>query len=385
VRTVFQIVFYSTFAGCFVSYFFYPAVLWVLSRLVPFRYVKKEIEPFISIIIPAYNESRDIGAKIENTLALDYPPAKREILVGTDGASDETARIVGKYAGKGVRLFEFAANRGKTAVQNDLVGESSSDILIFTDAASFLPAGAVRKLVRSFADNRVGCVAGKMRYLQTGRNLTTDSQGLYWRYEVRLRELESKLGRLIGVDGPLYAVRRENYVSLGAQIISDLITPLLVIEQGKRVVLEQEALVDENPTIKAGHEFETRRRIALRGLVGLSAFKGLLNPLKTPLLALQLFFHKILRWFVGLLVLINLVSCVALSSQWFFQAMLVLYFLLFCGAALGYLAEHLGFAFRLFSVPYYFVLVNMAATAAVFDFMRKKQIVSWKPIRTGTR
>ena len=259
-------------------------------------------------------------------------------------------------------------NRGKTAVQNDLVMHSRGEILVFTDAASFLPAIALRKLVRRFADDRVGCVAGKLRYVQTDRNLTTHSQGLYWRYEVKLRELESQLGHLIGVDGPLYGVRRANYVPLSPQIISDLMTPLLVLKQGKRVVLEPEALVDEDPTINTGHEFKTRRRIALRGLVGLSGFKGLLNVFKTPLLTLQLVFHKLLRWLIGLLVLINLCSCVALSSHWFFKAMLVLYFLLFSAAAFGYIAERFGFALKLFSVPYYFVLVNTAATSVSLIF-----------------
>lgn len=382
---LFLILFLSTAFLCGACYVLYPVTIWIIGKLYPFKTRAAEIRPTVSIIISAYNEAQNIEKKIKNTLELDYPKEKIDIFIGSDGSQDDTAKIGKKYEKLGVKFFDFKINRGKTAVQNDLVKQSRGEILIFSDAASFLAPDAVKKLIRSFADDRVGCVAGKLRYVQTGRNMTTHSQGLYWRYEVKLRELESRLGRLIGVDGPLYAVRREYYVPLGPQIISDLMTPLLVLEQGKRVVLEHEALVDEDPTINTGHEFKTRRRIALRGLVGLRAFKGLLNLFKMPLLTLQLFFHKILRWLVGLLVLVNLFSCVALSTHWFFKAMLVLYVLLFLAAAAGYLAERLGFAVKFFSIPYYFVLVNMAATAGVFDFLRKKQVVSWQPIRTSTK
>jgi cellulose synthase/poly-beta-1,6-N-acetylglucosamine synthase-like glycosyltransferase len=370
---------------CIASYILYPFIIGIIGYIRPFKVKGSEIEPFVSIIIPAYNESKYIEEKIHNTLALDYPKDKLDILVGSDGSQDETSHIVKRYEANGIKLFDFKMNRGKTAVQNDLVKHSSGEILVFTDAASFLPPNALRKLVRSFADERIGCVAGKLRYVNTGRNMTTHSQGLYWRYEVKLRELESRLGRLIGVDGPLYAVRRENYIPLGPQIISDLMTPLLVLEHGKRVVLEPEALVDEDPTINTGHEFKTRRRIALRGLVGLNTHKSLLNGFKSPLLTLQLLFHKVLRWLIGLLILLNLVSCVALSGFWFFKTMLVLYSLLFSAAVLGYISERLGFAFKFFSVPYYFVLVNSAATIGVVDFMRKKQVVSWQPIRNSGR
>ena len=287
-ETLFLALFLLTAFLCSASYILYPLIIRIIGYIWPFEVQASEIEPFVSIIIPAYNESKNIENKIKNTLTLDYPKDKIEIFVGSDGSQDETPNIVERYAPRGVKLYDFKMNRGKTAVQNDLVKHSKGEILVLTDAASFLPADALRKLVRRFADDRVGCVAGKLRYVQTDRNLTTHSQGLYWRYEVKLRELESQLGHLIGVDGPLYGVRRENYVPLSPQIISDLMTPLLVLKQGKRVVLEPEALVDEDPTINTGHEFTTRRRIALRGLVGLSTFKGLLNVFKTPLLTLQL-------------------------------------------------------------------------------------------------
>ena len=192
------------------------------------------------------------------------------------------------------------------------------DILVFTDAASFLRKDSLRNLVKPFSDNRVGAVAGCMAFVDEAHNLTTQSQGLYWKYEMKLRELESAVGRLVGVDGPLYAVRHESYVPLESHIISDLMTPLLVLKQGKRVVLEKDAVVFEAPTTKSVQELKTRRRITLRGLIGLFSEAKLLSPLHFPLLSQQVFFHKLLRWFVGPLVLLNLTICLALSGIPFF-------------------------------------------------------------------
>jgi biofilm PGA synthesis N-glycosyltransferase PgaC len=379
--TFFLIVYFLTLFLCLSSYAFYPMAIWGVGRMFSFRPRQGGIIPCVSIIIPAHNEAKSIEHKIENVLGLEYPKNKVEVLVGSDGSSDGTSTLVRKYAGRGVRLVNFETNRGKTAVQNDLVRESKGEVLIFTDAASFFRPDAIHKIVRKFADDRVGCVAGRMRFVETSPNLTTQSQGLYWNYELKIRELESNLGSLIGVDGPLYAVRRECYVPLGDNVISDFLTPLLVLEQGRRVVLEPEALVDEFPTVNAGQEFTTRRRITLRGLVGLCAYTKLLNPLRHPSLAFQLFFHKVLRWFVGPLAIFNILACYTLSSHWFFKFILLGYLLFFLAAVVGWLTEPLGIKAKVLIVPYYFCLVNLAATMGIIDFLRKRQAITWEPVR----
>jgi cellulose synthase/poly-beta-1,6-N-acetylglucosamine synthase-like glycosyltransferase len=363
------------------TYVFYPIVLRSIGRVVPFRPYLQNIMPHVSVIIPAYNEAKSIERKIENTLALHYPKDKIEILVGSDGSTDGTPLLAARFAHRGVKTVSYPRNRGKTAVQNDLVEESKGEILIFTDAASFVESRALSRITRYFADDRVGCVAGRMRYVDVRSNINTQSQGLYWRYESAIRDMESRLGRLIGVDGPLYAVRRECYVSLAENVISDFITPLLVLAQGKRVVWEPEALVDEDPTRKASEEFNTRRRIALRGLVGLLMNSRLLNVLKYPGLASQIIFHKLLRWFVGIIIVVNLMICLILSTHWFFQSILVFYFAFFVAATLGWLSEHLSIRASILTVPYYFSLVNLAATMGILDFLRRKQVTAWKPVR----
>jgi len=379
--TFFLIIYLLTIFLCLSSYAFYPIVIWAIGRVTPLKVHRDDINPHISIIIPAYNEEKSIERKILNTLALEYPEDRMEIFLGSDGSTDETANIVEKYTDRGVQLIDFDTNRGKTAVQNDLVSQSKGEILIFTDAASFLQPEAIKKIVRCFADERVGCVAGRMRFVNTNSNLTTQSQGVYWRYELKLREMESRLGSLIGVDGPLYAVRRSFYIPLREDIISDLITPLLVLAQGKKVVLEANAVVDEDPTNRTGQEFNTRRRITLRGLIGLSTYSALLNPLRYPLLAFQIFFHKILRWFVGPLVILNVLACCALSWHYLFKYLLTVYILFFLSAVLGFISDKFKLKIRLLTVPYYFSLVNLAATMGIIDFFRKRKATTWKTVR----
>lgn len=352
-----------------------------MGKIYPFEVRKAEVRPFVSIVISAYNEAKNIEKKVANTLELDYPKDKMEILIGSDGSQDETTKIVKKNKKHGIQLFDFKTNRGKTAVQNDLVNLSRGEILIFTDAASFLLPDTVKQIVRNFNDERVGCVAGKMHFIDTNQNLTTQSQGIYWQYESKLRKLESRVGSLIGVDGPLYAVRRRCYVPLAHNVISDLLTPLLILENGKRVVLESETKIDEAPTINTGQEFATRRRITLRGLVGIKSCARLLNPIKHPFLSFQIFFHKIVRWFIGLLLILNLFACVAISGFWLFKIILIIYLLFLVAAALGWFAARNGIKLRLFSVPYYFSLVNLAATIGIIDFLIKKQGATWEPVR----
>lgn len=373
--------FWVTVLLIFATYALYPLAIWLVGSVVPFKVRKQDNLPFISVIIPAFNEARHMAGKVENTMSVDYPDDRMEILVGSDGSTDDTAAIMGNYTDDRVGFFDFQKNRGKTAVQNDLAGSAKGDILVFTDAASFVAPDAFKALVSNFENSRVGCVAGSMQFISTEKNLTTRSQGLYWRYESKIRELESRLGSLIGVDGPLYAVKAQYYIPLKEHMISDLLTPLLVLDQGGKVVLEPRAIVYEEPTTKTRQEFRTRRRIVLRGMVGLWNHKYLLNPLSHPFLAMQLIFHKILRWGVGALWAINMLSCLALIANPVFKGMLCLHGLFILTAFFGWLSTPLRIKFKLLPIPYYFCLVNLAATMGIIDFLMQKQAVSWKPVR----
>lgn len=377
----FNILFFLTILLCLSTYLFYPLVILLFGKIIPFKPKKSNFTPSVSILIAAYNEEKDIQKKLENTMELDYPKDKIEILVGSDGSKDRTPEIIGDFESRRIIPFEFKVNRGKTAVQNDLVKESRNDILVFTDAASFLKKDSLQNLVKAFSDPKVGAVAGCMKFVGDEKNLTVQSQGLYWQYEMKLRELESSIGRLIGVDGPLYAIRKKCYIHLQSNIISDLMTPLLVLKQGKKVVLDKDAVVYEAPTARSEQELNTRRRITLRGLIGIFSESSLLSPFKYPLLASQIIFHKLLRWGVGPLVLVNLLVCIVLSDKNFFTVFLFLHVLFYMAAIAGWISAKIGRPISILKIPYYFCLVNLAATLGIIDFILKRQAVSWKPVR----
>jgi len=360
-------------------YFMYPVIITRMSRKLGNDFHKKEILPEVSIVITAYNEELSIAGKIENTLALDYPRERMEVIIGSDGSTDGTNEIVRSFEGEGVKLAAFPHNRGKTMVQNDCVREASHGIIVFMDAASLCEKDSLKKLVSNFADPRIGAVAGRVVFTKSKDNLTTESQGLYWKYEQILKKAESSLGSLVGVDGPLYAIRKELYNTLDEDMMSDFISPLLVIKGGHCVVYEPEAVTYEEATTRPSDELKTRRRIVTRGFTGLSRYPELINPAVRPLLAWQIISHKVLRWLVGFYYIGMLLSSVLLITRWFFL-------LAFGGLALVLGLSYYGFHAmdrprKLFTIPYYFILVNLAAALGSLDYLRGRKVISWKPVR----
>lgn len=378
---IFKIIFFSTLFLVGGTYVLYPFFIYLTSIISPKKRKKKEEYPFVSIIISAFNEEKHIMAKIKNTLNIEYPDDKFEILIGSDGSTDNTVELVKNINLPKIKLFDFKVNRGKTAVQNDLVDHARGEILVFMDAASFVNSGAVKELVKNFADPDVGCVGGTLYFSNTDENITTASQGIYWNYELFLRKKEAVLGRMIGVDGPLYAMRKELYEKMDQDIISDFISPLLVLQKKRMVVLEPSAIVFEEPTKKTKQEIKTRRRITVRALHSLFRYKSLLSPIKNPILFLQIFFHKVIRWFVGPLLLLNVISAYFLANQFWYKIYLFLFVTLLLLALIGYQLDKMEIKNKIFAVPYYFFLVNFAAFLGIMDFLRKKNVVSWKPVR----
>lgn len=374
-----RIIFWSCFTLIGYVYCLYPLFIHVVSRLSNRSYTKGDIEPTVSIIIAAFNEEQHIVRKIENTLQLDYPRDKLELIVGSDGSTDRTNDMVKSYANQGVRLMAFAENRGKTMVQNDCVLKASHDIIVFMDAASFCEQDCVRKLVSVFADSRVGAVAGRVVFIQDKDTMTTESQGIYWRYEQFLKRAESSLGSLVGVDGPLYAIRRELYTQLDADMMSDFITPLLIVKGGHAVVYEPDAVTYEEATKKSRDEFMTRSRIVIRGFTALARYPELLNLRKHPVFAWQILSHKVLRWLAGPFFLAMTGCSAFLATRFLYAVSLFGSLVLVLLAYLGFRTQ--GHPRKFFAIPYYFVLVNLAAMQGAINFMRGKRVISWKPVR----
>jgi len=242
-----QLIFWIAVLMPFYAYAGYPIVLMAL-RLVIHRAVKKHpIEPYVSLLIPAYNEADVIDRKIDNSLALDYPPDRLEIVVASDGSKDETVRIAQQRAdGDRIRVLAFAENRGKVPTLNASIPQLRGEIVIFSDAPAMLLPDSVRKLLENFADPQVGAVSGLYKIVKPDEVNIGASEDFYWKYETFLKIQESQLASTLGGHGHLHAIRKDLYpYPPPGTINDDYVIPVSVLAKGYRAVYEPSAIVYE--------------------------------------------------------------------------------------------------------------------------------------------
>jgi cellulose synthase/poly-beta-1,6-N-acetylglucosamine synthase-like glycosyltransferase len=363
------------------TYFAYPGLLWLLTvgRKVSRPDVPVEW-PAVSVIIAAYNEVLVIRDKLENALSLDYPDQRLQIIVVSDCSDDGTDEIVKEFAEGGVVLERTANRSGKTVAQNTGVKRADGDILVFSDANSMYDSSALRELVRALEDHCVGCVCGELTYLNPEDRSAGRGEGLYWRYEQFLKRRESILSSLVGANGAIYAVRKELFEDLTADMISDLVMPLRVWRRGTRVTYVPEALAYENTTHSFAEEFRRRKRIVARSLNGLMSQIAVLNPLK-GMFALQVFSHKVLRWAVPFILLTALVSSGLRLEEPLYATMFWIqagfYALALLGAVVPDRIARLSFLY----VATYFCAVNLGAFFGVLSFISGSRYAVWQPTR----
>ena len=252
--------------------------------------------PSVSVILPVFNEESRVVTKLRNILAQDYPRDKLEIVVVSDGSTDNTDDLVAEFSEQGVRLVKTPGRYGKSLAQNEALGFTSGDILVLTDAAVEMDVVCIRELVRPFEDQEVGCVTGALQFRNMGDSDVAQDQGYYWQYELKLRELESRLGWLAVAAGPLMAVRRDMWVPLQSWYGDDCVIPLDVVLQGRRVIHSATAIGWDESFNTLKQEFRARVRMTVRNLHGTFARKSLLNLLRYPHYAFALWSHKIIRW-----------------------------------------------------------------------------------------
>lgn len=376
------IIFCLSLALIVYTYVGYPAVLFFLSRWFGRPVRTSEITPKLSIIIAAYNEEKDIARKLTETLALDYPEDKLEIIVASDCSSDRTDDIVRTFADQGVILHRRPHRLGKTSAQNHAVGVSSGEILIFSDATTYYEKDALKKIVRSFADPQVGAVTGNVIYVD--RSATDVGLGArsYWGYEFFLKQCESRLGSLLGVCGCLYAVRRSAYAQLDEDMSSDFVIASEVYLQGLRVIYDPEAISSEDTNKRSQEEFRMRIRIIEQTMSALRRYRQILNPFQHGMYAFQMLSHKVCRYVVPfLLIALFDANAYLASSNEFFNSLFMMQILFYVSAFIGWAAEFLGIRLGPFAIPYYFVLANAASLFAFMKFIGGQSHVTWEPLR----
>jgi cellulose synthase/poly-beta-1,6-N-acetylglucosamine synthase-like glycosyltransferase len=281
----------------------YPLLLRLVVAIRGPRPVKRRpIEPPLSLVISAYNEAEVIRGKLENALSLDYPAAKRQIVVVSDCSDDGTDVIVEEFASRGVTLMRMPTRGGKTAGLNYTIPKLTGEIVVFSDANAMYEPDALRMLVRNFADPEVGYVTGEARYLKTGEAAADVGERAYWGYEMQVKRLETQLGSMVGGDGAIYAIRRELWKTLPVDAINDFLNPLQIVAAGWRGVYEPDAVCWEETAGGIRSEFKRRVRIVSRSWRAVFQAGRVLNPFAVGLFALSLWSHKVLRWASGIFV-----------------------------------------------------------------------------------
>jgi cellulose synthase/poly-beta-1,6-N-acetylglucosamine synthase-like glycosyltransferase len=353
----------------------YPLVLWLLARVKRTLTLPAAAEelPSVSLIIAAYDEEAVIGDKVRNALALAYPRERLELIVASDGSTDRTVELA-REAGADVVLD--LPRGGKAKAQDAAVEKARGDIVAFSDANSLWAPDALHALVAPLSDADVGYVCGQVRFTRAAG--ATNQEGAYWRYEMAVRSLESRLGGITAGNGAIYAMRRYDYV-YGDPFTGDLTLPFRMARRGLRAVYVAEALAEEPmvPTLEG--EFRRKRRMMSRAW-GIILRGGMLSPRYPPLFAFELASHRLLRYISPFLHLVALGTNIALLGHgWVYTVTLALQGAFFLAAALGPFVP-----LRITRLPYYYVLVTASIAVGLWDWARGGSPLIWeKP--EGTR
>jgi len=324
-------------------------------------------EPQVSVIIAAHDEEDVIEQRLQNLLALDYAAEKLSIVVASDASEDRTDELVAAVAGAEPRVRLLACPRGgKVNAQNRAVRETEGDIVAFSDANARWETDALRRLVAALADPDVAYVCGRLR-LEAADG--SNQEGLYWRYELWLREQESRAGSITGGNGSIYALRREDYVEVDSRFGHDLAFPYLMVQRGRRAVYEPGAVASEKPT--PSNETEYRRKVRMFEHCWAITLRGSMLRRLPPDYLVAMLSHRVLRYGSGVLHLILLGSSVALAADgWPYQAALAGQVALVVAAAAGQ------------PIARYYTLVSWATVQALANYLRRGVPAAWDPAET---
>lgn len=364
------------------SYVGYPLVLALIARLNPANVTPDDnFQPEVTLLIVAYNEEKEIEDKIKNCLTLDYPRNLLKIVVASDGSTDATNTIAEKFKNQGVNLIAYPQNRGKITALNASMGKIYSEIVVFSDANVTYDCQALRKLVRNFADPRVGVVSGRVRLLNDTLSYG-DSEKAYYGIEHFIQEQEGKIGALVGGDGAMYAIRRSLFHPPPADtILDDLVIAMQIACAGFLVIHEKDACGHERNYQEIAMEFERKTRIIAGGFQYLLRGNAL-PPVSRPLLLFTFFSHKLLRWANGILIasllLLLAFGCLASTDYVFlFQFLLSAMAGSLVVALVAHLLPNLK-KIKLVNMLHYIYMLSLASLTGFFRQLTTGQKVTWR-------
>jgi len=385
--SILMFLFWLSLALIIYTYAVFPVLIYLRGRFLAKPYTKATVQPSVSLVMAVHNEEEDLPAKLENLRALDYPSDLLEVIIASDGSTDQTNAILEVVEGGPIVALHLP-RVGKAKALNTAVGQAAGDILVFSDANSMYAPDAIQRLVAPFADPTVGGVAGNQRYLPSrGNNLSQTGEKSYWNFDRMLKVYESAAGNVVSATGSIYALRRSLFQPIVEGVTDDFYTSTAAIEQGYRLVFEPDAVSYEPVTADAEREFKRKVRIITRGLRSVIARRSLLNPFKYGFYAVQLWSHKVLRRVVALPLLVMLLTSLFLAPVSLFYTLAAAgQTAFYAAAAVGYTVRHSKTRLlKLASLPFYFTLVNAASLIAIFNILRGSQIARWEPQRAGAQ
>lgn len=375
-------VFWTAVASLLYTHVGFPALVLVRAALRPRPCREADVTPAVTIVVVARNEAASIGRKLESTAALDYPRDRLEVLVVSDGSHDATAAIAAGHAPL-VRVLDLP-RVGKHAALAAGAAEATGEVLVFSDANSTFSVGALRALVRPFADPEVGGVAGDQRYTSApDTNGVAAGERSYWNFDRLLKRAESRAGNVISATGSIYAVRRSLFRPPPSGVTDDFAVSTAVIEQGRRLVFAPDAVAYEPVAGARDREFARKVRIVTRGLRGVGERRALLDPRAYGFYSVQLLSHKLLRRAMAFPLAALATTSLPLSRRGGLYraatgAQTAFYALAAAGLALD--GTRVGTS-RPLALPAYACLVNGAAVVAVWNLIRGRRIDVWEPRR----
>lgn len=343
-------------------------------------FLKEEFYPSITVICPAYNEEKVMEAKIQSFLNLDYPKDKIKMIVISDDSTDRTNEIVQKYTNQNISLIIQKPRAGKPNALNLVLPLLDSDYVLSTDADCLFEPQCVKMLVANMlSDEKIGLVSGNVKKVQKGK--LESGEGFYWKYEAFLKLMESRFNTIIGASGVIYLIKRELFTAIELNSPDDFERVLITIKYGKIATFEPQANVLMEFTERATEEISRKVRIITREWYVLQRNKELLNPFRYPAVSFILFSHKVLRWLFFVFVLTGFISNAFLLSNTFYRIIIFLQLIFYLSGTIGLISQGKGHHIPLTGIPGYFVAMVYSSAIAFVNFLQKKKINLWQPVR----
>lgn len=348
-------------------------------------------EPEVTLFITAYNEHEVVREKMKNSLALDYPVSKLKIMWVTDGSTDGTPELV--KACRGSLVYHESERKGKIAAMNRGMKFVNTPIVIFSDANTMLGKESIRRIVQKFADPRTGCVSGEKRIARQGSETAAGAgEGLYWKYESKLKQWDAELYSAVGAAGELFAIRTSLYEEVEPDtLLDDFMISMRVAQKGYRIQYDTEAYAIESASVNVTEELKRKIRISAGGIQSVIRLASLLNIFRHGWLSFQYISHRVLRWTITplclpLILMIN-VHLVLQKGLWKhdpYSIILWMQVMFYLATLLGWLMENRSTRNKILFVPYYFFIMNLSVYLGFLRFIRNRQSVTWEKAKRSS-